>query len=93
MHLCRLARHSRMTEIAAFDGPGYFSVMASATILTVDNFQHIDLIAARFHLESKICMADLASEADAMKPVRKNDRAHACSLRVIIDQYIAVFGL
>ena len=93
MHLGRLARHARMAEIAAFDGPGYLSVMASAAVLTVDDFQHVDLVAARFHLESKIGMADLASEADAMKPVRKYDRAHTRSLRVIVDQYIAVLGL
>ena len=37
-----------MAEIAAFDGPGYLSVMASAAVLTVDDFEHIDLVAPVF---------------------------------------------
>ena len=59
--------------------------MASATVFTVDYFEHIDFIAACFELESEVRMTDLASEPDTMKPVWKNHRAHSSGFRVIID--------
>ena len=93
MNLGRRSRFSRMTDITVFDRPGNLAIMAGTTILPIDNFQHIDLITAGFHFETQIGVTDLASEADAVKPVRENDRAHCSSIRIIIYQYIAIFGM
>ena len=93
MYLCRFPRLARMTKIAIFDRPGHFPVMAGAAVFAVDYLEHIDFISARFKLESEVRVTDFASEADSMKPVWKNHRAHSRGFRVIIDQYIAVLRI
>jgi len=90
MYLCRFSWLSGMTKIAIFDRPGHFPVMAGAAVFAVDYLEHIDFISARLKLESEVRVADFASEADTMKPVWKNYRAHPRGFRIIVDQYIAV---
>ena len=93
MYLCRFSGLAGMTKIAIFDRPGHFPVMAGAAVFAVDYLQHIDFISARFKLESEVRVADFASEADTMKPVWKDDRAHSRGFRIIIDQYITVLRI
>jgi hypothetical protein len=93
MYLCRFSGLAGMTKIAIFDRPGYFPVMAGAAVFTVDYLEHIDFVSARFKLEPEIRVTDFAPEADTMKPVWKNYRAHSRGFRKIIDQYIAVLRI
>jgi hypothetical protein len=81
-----------MTNIAILYRPGYLAIMTGTTVLTIDNFQHIDLVTAGFHLEAEVGVTDLATETDTMKPVRKNHRAHAGLIGVIIHQHITILG-
>ena len=66
-----------MTDIAGFHRPGDLAIVAGAAILAIDNFQHIDIVSARFELETQVGMADLAAKTDTVKPVRENHWPHA----------------
>ncbi len=92
MYLGWLSRYPRMADIAILDGPGYLAIVAGPAILAIDNFQHVNLIAAGFHLETEVGMANLAPETDAMKPMGENYRAHAGSIGVIVNQHVAILG-
>ena len=85
MHLGRLAGNPGMTDIAIFNRPGDLTVVAGSAEFTIDNFQHVDLVAPGFHLEPEIGVANLATKSNAMKPVRENHRAHTGCVGEIVD--------
>ena len=93
MHLSRSARLGCVTHIAGIYSPGNFSIMAGSAKLAVDDSGHVYIISAGLEFESQIGMADLAGKAYPVKPVRENDRPHARRIRVIVDNYVAIFGL
>ena len=66
-----------MAQIAVLHRPGDIAVVTGAAIFAINNLQHVDLIASGLELEAEIGMADLATEADPVEPVGKDDRAHA----------------
>lgn len=79
-----------MAEIAVLDRPCDVAVVASPTIFTIDNFQHVDLVAPGFELEAQVAVAHLATEADAVKPVREDHRTHACFVGELVDYDISI---
>ena len=64
--------------------------MTGTTKLAINDFQHADVVAARLESKPKVPMADLAPKANAVKPVRKNDRAHARVVGIFINNDVAV---
>ena len=81
-----------MTQVAVLHGPGESAVVTSTAILPVHDLDHIDIVAASFELEAEIAMAYFAGEADAVKPVWKYHGSNVLCIRVVVDDYIAVFG-
>jgi hypothetical protein len=66
--------------------------MALATILSIIDIRHQYIVGADAHLVSGFVVACRAFEADAMEPVREDNRAHAFIFRMIVEYHIAVFG-
>ena len=54
MHLGGHTRHARVAQVASLYRPGNLAVMTGAAIFTVDDFQHVDLIAASLHLAASV---------------------------------------
>lgn len=92
MDLGGRARFSGMAEFAVFHRPGDFSIMANAAKFTVDNFVHIDVVSPGLEFKADVSVTDFALKSYSVKPVREYRRAHAGFVRVIINDYIAVFG-
>jgi hypothetical protein len=69
-----------MAEVAVLYRPGNSSIVARTTILTINDFQHIDFITPGFELEPKICVTDFASKPHAVKPMREYNRAHTLTI-------------
>jgi hypothetical protein len=92
MHLGRLSWFAGMTDITILDCPGHFTIVTGTAVLTIDNFEHIDLVTPGFHFESEIRMTNLASKTNAMKPVWKNNRAHPGRIGVIVNQHVTILG-
>jgi hypothetical protein len=67
--------------------------VAGTTELTIDYFQHIDLVAAGLELEAQVSMTDLATKSNTVKPVGKDSRPHSRFIRVVINYDITVFRL
>jgi hypothetical protein len=80
-----------MAQVTVFYRPGNVSIMASTTIFTIDDLQHVYFISAGFEFEAKISMAYLAAEPDTVKPVWKNNRSHTGRIRIVIYYNITVF--
>lgn len=66
--------------------------MALAAKLSIVDVRHQYIVGADAHLESGLVVACRAFEADAMEPVREDNRAHAFLFRPIVEYHIAVFG-
>lgn len=71
------AAFARMTQVAVFHGPRDGPVVAHTAKTAFHDVVHLHLIGSGAHLEAELEMADLAAEANAMKPVRENNRAHS----------------
>ena len=69
-----------MAEVTVFDRPGNLTVMAHATVFSIDNLTHGDVVGAGSHLEAKLVMTDLAAKAYAVEPVGKDNRPHTFCL-------------
>ncbi|HEY3327124.1 MAG TPA: hypothetical protein VGK14_08110 [Novimethylophilus sp.] len=82
-----------MAQIAVFDRPGNFAVMAGPAELAIDDLDHVDFIAAGLELEAQVGMADLAAETNPMEPVRENSRAHTGFIGIVVDDDIPIFGI
>jgi hypothetical protein len=67
--------------------------MASPAILSIDNLQHVDLVASGFELEAEITVADLAAETDAVKPMREDDGPHARFVRELVNDDVSILGI
>src|SRR4030065_845167 len=83
---------SGMAQIAALRPPGDSVIVAHAAEFAVDDFRHEHIVSAGAHFETEFRMADLAAEADAMKPVREDHRPHAFLLRTLVEHHVPVFG-
>jgi len=92
MYLDRRAGFAGMAQDAVFHRPGNFAVVACTAVLSFYDLVHVDVIAASLELETEVGMAHFATEANSVEPVRKNHRAHARGIRVIIDHDVAVLG-
>jgi hypothetical protein len=66
--------------------------MAGATVLTVNNMEHVHFVPTSLEFKSKVGMTDLASETNPMKPMRKNYWTHAGFIRKVVNHYIAIFS-
>ena len=66
--------------------------MTGSTILSIYDFQHIDLAASCLKWEANVTMAGLAGIAYTMKPVGKYDRPYTALVRIIIEDNIAIFS-
>ncbi|MCM2307105.1 MAG: hypothetical protein NDI91_06515 [Sulfuritalea sp.] len=88
----RQAALAGVTEIALVRRPGNLAVVTCAAKTSLDNIRHLEIIAADAHLEPKLGVTHLASEADAMKPVRKNHRTHTFLFGPTIQHDISIFG-
>ena len=66
--------------------------MTGSTILTIYDFQHIDLAASRLEGKADIAMTGFAGIAYAMKPVGEYDRPNSTLVRIIIEDNIAIFS-
>ena len=80
-----------MTEIAVIYGPGDLAVVTGAAELAVDDSLHGHIIGAHTHFETQFVMTDPALKADAMEPVRINDRPDPFLLRVSVKHDIRIF--
>ena len=92
MHLRRCIRLSGMTDVAVFNRPGDAAIVAGTAIFAVDDFHHVDLVAAGLKFEAKIAVTDFAAKSHAVKPMWKDHRAHARLVGKVIDYDIAIFG-
>jgi len=81
-----------MTQDAVFYRPGNLAIVTRTTELSLDDLVHVDVVAASLELESEVGMANLATEAYAMEPVREDHRAHASGIRIIVDYHVSVFS-
>ncbi|MDP3514016.1 MAG: hypothetical protein Q8S20_14850 [Sulfuritalea sp.] len=88
----RQAALAGVTEVALVGRPGNLAVVTCAAKTSLDNIRHLEIIAANAHLESKLGVAHLASEADAVKPVRENYRPHTFLFGPTIQHDISIFG-
>lgn len=93
MHLRLGTGLTGVAEVTVFGGPGDIAIVAGATELTIDNFQHVDLVAAGLKLEAQVRMTDLATESNTVKPMGKDSRPHTRLIRVVINYDITVFCL
>ena len=93
MDLGLRTRFAGMTDITGLHRPRNLAIVAGAAILAINNFQHIDIVSACFELEAQIGMAYFATETDAMKPVREDNRAHTGCFRIVVDHDIPIFGI
>lgn len=66
--------------------------MTHSTKLAVYDIAHFHIVTARPHLEAQFMMAHFAAEPLTMKPVRKNNGAHALFLCISVKHDISVFG-
>lgn len=72
--------------------PGDLVVMASAAKFSSYDVRHEYIVGTRTHLEPDFGVAYITSEADAMKPVRKDYRTHPFFFRALVEHHIPVFG-
>ena len=91
MHLGLEVLLTGMTQITVLDVPGDLAVMAGTTETPIDDIGHLDLVTACLELEAKVSMANLAGEADTVKPVRENYRSYTGLGGIIIDYDVTVF--
>jgi hypothetical protein len=88
---CGQATLARVTQIAFIGCPGNVAIVTGATEASVDDIRHREVITANAHLESEFGVANLATEADAVKPMRKYHRAHAFLLRTTVEDHVGIF--
>jgi hypothetical protein len=67
--------------------------MASAAELAIYDVCHDYFVGASAHFEPYFGMTYIAFEADAMKPMRKDYRAHAFFFRSVVENNISIFGI
>ena len=75
---------ARMAEIAIVDRPGYLAIVACTAKSAVGYLFHCHVVGTYLHLESEFRVTYPALETDAVKPVRKNDRADTFLFRSFI---------
>jgi hypothetical protein len=81
-----------MAQNAVLHAPGDLTVVASATVLAIEDLQHVDVVPAGFELETQVAMADFAAETDPVEPVWKDDRTYPGIIRIVIDDDVPVLG-
>jgi hypothetical protein len=79
-----------MAQVATLAGPRDIAVVAGAAMLTVDDAEHGDVIAAGFGNKTKIAMADLTAVPDAVEPMWEDDGGRAVGVAAAIHDHIAV---
>lgn len=82
----------RVAQIAFLRPPGVSVVMAGAAEFSILDICHGYIVGTRAHLETDFSVTYIAFEADAMKPVRKDNRAHPGFFCPLVEYYVPVFG-
>jgi hypothetical protein len=82
-----------MAKVTVFYRPGHIAIVTGTAILTVDYAQHVDGVPACLELEAEISMADFAAKSNSVKPVRKDDGAHAGIIRELVYYDVTIFGV
>jgi hypothetical protein len=65
--------------------------MASAAEFSIFDVFHVYIVGSGAHLESDFSVANIAFEANAMIPVRKDHRTHSGFFRSLVEYYVTVF--
>jgi len=66
--------------------------MTLAAKFPVYDIRHENVVGPGSHFKANFCVTHFALKTNAMKPMRKNYRAHAVFFRPIVKYHIAVFG-
>ena len=80
-----------MAQITLLRPPSVSVVMASAAKLSFPDVCHEYIVGTGAHFETDFTVAYIAFEADAVKPVRKDHRAHSSFFRSLVEYYITIF--
>jgi hypothetical protein len=86
------ARFARVAQVAVLNRPCSFTVMTHAAEAALDNLVHSNFIGAGTHLESKLEVAHLATEANAMKPVWENHGPHSFLFCETIQHHVTILS-
>lgn len=76
--------------MAMFQTPSGLFVVTHAAELAIQDGGHGDVVSPHLHFETEFVMTHLAAEADAVKPVRIDDRPDPFGLGVLIEDDIGV---
>jgi len=82
-----------VAQIAILRSPSNLVVMANATELSSLDVSHMYIVSSSTHRKTYFGVANIAFEAYAMKPMRKDHWTQPCFFRPIVKHYIAVFGI
>lgn len=80
-----------MTNRAVLGAPRDFVVVTPSAEASLDNVHHQDIVGSGTNFKSDFRMANSAAEANSMKPVRKNDWAHASFFGALVKDNVTVF--
>ena len=78
--------------MAVFWPPRDLVIMACPAKLAIYDVCHQYIVCTRAHRETNFRVANIAFEADAVKPVWKDYRPHALFFCPFVEYYISVFG-
>jgi len=81
-----------MAEIASVYAPGDLVIVAHATILSVNDLPHGNVVGANPHFKSQLVMTYLAAKTNAVKPMRINYRANIIFIGKPVQHHIAILG-
>ena len=83
-------RLPRMTQATVLRRPGNIAVMTRAAKLAADYAFHCHVVPARLHPDIEVNMTRRTTIANAVKPMRKNDRPNTLLFGALIDDYVSV---
>ena len=81
-----------MAEIASSRAPGDLVIVAHATILSVTDFSHGNIVGTNPHFKSQLVMTNLAAKTNAVEPVRENHRTNIIFVGKPVQHHIGILG-
>ena len=84
---------SGMTQITVLRRPGDLTVVTGATELALTDLVHGYLIGSNAHLETQLQMTDTTLVANAMEPVRKDNRSYPLAVRTPVEHDISILRI
>jgi len=81
-----------MAEIAFIHTPGDLVIVAHATILSVNDSPHGNIVGTNPHFKSQLVVTNLAAKTNAVEPMRKNHRTNIVFVGKPVQHHIGILG-